>query len=118
MTGSASLEGRRPILNQHWPASFEARLRRAPQVDGISAVLCGCLLLRRGRRVERRRVGCWRRLVEALDLGGGAQLLDVLRLRAVGDVILDLAFDVVESRSWLGALIFDLDDVPAELRFH
>ena len=44
-------------------------------------------LLRRRGRVERRRVGRGgRRLVEALDVGGAAQLRDEISLRAVCDI--------------------------------
>ena len=60
--------------------------------------------------------GAGARLVEALDGRRFAQILDQFGLRLVGDEILDLAVHFVEGRRRLGALILDLDDVPAELR--
>ncbi len=74
------------------------------------------LLCRRGG-IEGGRIGR-RRVVEPLDICGAAQLLHQLGLRPVGDIILDLAFDLVEFRGRLDALVLDFDDVPAELRFH
>src|SRR5579863_485787 len=62
--------------------------------------------------VERRIGGGWRcRLVEALDIGTSAQLLDQRRLRPMCDVIFELALDLLESRRRLDALILDFDDV-------
>src|SRR4051812_24871772 len=63
----------------------------------------------RGRR--RRRGG-------AFDLGGGAQLGDELGLRLARDIGLELSFDLIEGWQRLLALVFDLDDVPAELRLY
>src|ERR1700704_6689395 len=55
------------------------------------------------------------RLVEAFDLGGLAQLGDELGLRLAGEEILDLVLHLFEFRRLLGALVLELDDVPAEL---
>src|ERR1700683_3722559 len=56
-----------------------------------------------------------RRLVEALDIGAGAQLLDQRPLRAMRDIVFELALDLLERRRRLDALILDFDDVPSEL---
>src|SRR6202049_2654361 len=86
------------------------------------------LLLRRrhlgvlGRRVGlgrirlRRRVGSG--LVHALDFGVRAQFCDIIGLRLARHIGLDLGLDLVEIRRLAVALFLDLDDVPAELRFH
>src|SRR5579862_1296903 len=76
------------------------------------------LLLRRRCRIELRWIRRRRRLIEALDGGGFAQIRNQFGLRLVRDVILDLAAHFVEGRRRLGALVFDLDDVPAELGMH
>ena len=55
-------------------------------------------------------------LVHALDLGGLAQLCDVVGLRLAGHIGLDLAPDLFEAGRLAVALFLDLDDVPAELR--
>src|SRR6185437_12301233 len=68
-------------------------------------------------RVDRG-VGGRRRLVEVLDLGACAHLLDQRRLRAMRDIIVDLALDLLERRRRLDALVLDLDDVPPELGLH
>src|SRR5215467_10591045 len=58
------------------------------------------------------------RLVQAFDLGGLAQLADELALRLARQEGLDLVLHLVELRRLLGALVLELDDVPAELRLH
>src|SRR5580692_12287233 len=73
------------------------------------------LFLRRRRRVERRGIRRGRGLVEALDLGGLAQIVDQFRLSAMRHIVLQLDLDLIEGRRRLGALVLDLDDVPAEL---
>ena len=73
------------------------------------------LLCRRGG-IEVGRIRLAGGLVEALDRCRFAQAVDKLGLRAAGDVVLQLAFDLIICRRRLGALVFDLDNVPAELR--
>src|SRR4051812_2486062 len=74
------------------------------------------LLLRRWRRRSRcpgRRSG-----TNPLDLALGAQLGDERALLTPHDEILKLILHLVEFRRLAGALVLDLDHVPAELRFH
>ena len=103
---------RHPLLIEQRQHLRRQRLHRL----GRQLVAAFRLLLRRRGRIERR-VGC-RRLVEALDGRRLAQVFHHLRLRAVGDIILDLRLDLFEGRRWPGPLVLDLDDVPAELGLH
>ena len=57
-------------------------------------------------------------LIESLDLRFGAQLRDIVRLRLADDEGLELRLHLLEGRCLAGALVLDLDDVPAELRLH
>src|SRR5882757_3979307 len=54
-------------------------------------------------------------LVEALDLGGAAQLGDEVDLRLAHHVAFELGLDLVEFRRLTLALVLDLEDMPAEL---
>src|SRR5258707_8032457 len=54
-------------------------------------------------------------LVEALDLGVGAQLGDEIHLRLAGCELFDFAADLVERRRLARALVLDLEYMPAEL---
>src|SRR6266849_10496239 len=56
------------------------------------------------------------RLVQALDLGGFAELADIVGLRLARYIGFDLALHLLEVRGLALALLLDLDDVPAELR--
>ncbi len=47
------------------------------------------LLLRRRSGIERRRIGGWSWLVEALDIGAAAQLRDKFGLRAMRHIVLE-----------------------------
>ena len=58
------------------------------------------------------------RLVHAFDLGVGTQLGDQLGLRLAHHKILDLRLHLFEFRRLVCALVFDLDDMPAELGLH
>ena len=58
------------------------------------------------------------RLVEALDLRRLAQFGDEVGLRLACQEGLDLVLHLLEFRRLLGALVLDLDNVPAELRLH
>src|ERR1700722_1118956 len=89
---------------------------------GFEEVTADFLLLRRchlgiGRLhcIPLRRFGG---LVHALDLGGFTQLRHVIGLGLAGHIGLDLGLDLLEVGCLAVALFLDLDDVPAELRFH
>src|SRR5712691_8262735 len=56
------------------------------------------------------------RLVRALDLGGLAELADIIRLRLARHIGFDLGLHLLEIRRLALAFFLDLDDVPAELR--
>ena len=71
-----------------------------------------------GRRPWRVLGGGGRRRVGALDLGSLVQLDQQLALRLLLHVAHDLIANLVERRENLGPLFVELDDVPAELRFH
>src|ERR1700733_1383193 len=96
---------------------FRPSLRSAGMTKAFKTPCKGnSSLLRRRGGIERGVRG--RRLVETLDGGGLAQILHQLRLRAMGDVIVDLRLHLLESRRRFDALILDLDDMPAELGLH
>src|SRR5262249_56027435 len=57
-------------------------------------------------------------LVEPLDLGALAQLGNEVGLCLARQIGFDLVLHLLEFRRLPGALVFDLDDVPAELRLH
>src|SRR5712671_2099254 len=91
-----------------WPGT--AVLRTAmPGHDGEKVFLVSqrSILLRFG--------GLLGGLVEALDLGGAAQLGDEVDLRLAHHVALELGLDLVEFRRLTLALVLDLEDMPAEL---
>src|ERR1044072_930484 len=72
------------------------------------------LLLRWGCRGSRRRWcgGC--RRADPLDLAFRAQLADQLALLAARHEAFQLILDLVELRRLTGALVLDLDHMPAE----
>src|SRR5215468_5803323 len=97
-----------------------AATRRAPRHPGWQFAGARRRCRRFGRSVLALpgRLALLGRLVEALDLRALAQLADELALRFAREIGLDLVLHLVELRRLLGALVLDLDDVPAELRLH
>src|SRR5262245_1360063 len=97
-----------------------AATRRLPRRPGWSFAGARRSCLRLGRSVLALpgRPALLGRLVEALDLRALAQLADELALRFAREIGLDLVLHLLELRRLLGALVLDLDDVPAELRLH
>src|SRR5215472_5850405 len=99
---------------EYWDYGFPA-LAHSAGMTLFCAPRKGQLFLCRRGGIERGGIGLAGGLVEALDRCGLAQIVDKLGLRAARDVVLQLAFDLVIGRGRLDALVFDLDDVPAEL---
>src|SRR5260221_14677982 len=110
-------------LRRQLAACPNAKARRmGPRFRGDDAVLllrlglggfCGLGLggLGLGVRLGRSLFG----LVHALDLGGLAQLGDIIRLRLARHIGLDLRLDLLEFWRLAVAPFLDLDDLPAEL---
>src|SRR5450432_722427 len=106
-----------------WVARMErSEIRDEPKsrtaVPALRFASCGLLLRSRSAgRHHGRGYGQWRRrrMVEALDLGGLAQLGNVFGLGAAHQIGVDLLLDRLQLRHRPLPLVLDLDDVPAEL---